>query len=512
MNAGDSTFNREKNQKLKFPPSASAALTALTALRQGETLPSTLLEECIARIERHNPAINALVTLDLASARASAARCDRYLAAHGFPAEQPLFGLPISVKDAFATAGLRTTSSHPPLRDHVPTADATVVARLRAAGAILVGKSNLSQLAGDPQCWSPLFGPTRNPWAPERTPGGSSGGSAAAIAMGFSLLEAGSDIAGSIRIPAAYCGVAGLKATENRIPRTGHIPHLPGQPRSVRHLLSFGLLARSVADLELGFPILAGPDGIDHEVAPLPVAASPLPERPLRLAWWDQFGNLPLCQRTRSGLAAAIGRLQAAGHHVERAWPADFPIDDVWRSFGTVAGAEIGLGMSMLERHFLRFGSRLLPAQLTLSRAFTAGVGAGLATYNAALDRRERLIGALENFLADFDALLCPVATTVAYPAFPPARFRPPPNIDVDGQAVSYIEASIGLTAPFSLTGSPVVSLPAGVVDGLPVGLQIVGRRWQETRLLALARRIEALLPASATSPLLERSPSDVPQ
>ena len=504
MNAPDPTVNRKKGPKLKFPPSASAALAAL---RRGETQPSALLEDCIARIERHNPAINALVTLDLAAARATAARCDRHLATHGFPADQPLFGLPISIKDAFATAGLRTTSSFRQLADYVPPRDASVVARLKAAGAILVGKSNLSELAGDPQCWSPLFGPTRNPWNPGRTPGGSSGGSAAAIAMGFSLLEAGSDIGGSIRIPAAYCGVAGLKATENRIPRTGHIPHLPGQARTVRHMLAFGLLGRRVADLQLGFPIIAGPDGEDCEVPPIP-AGSTLPalERPLRIAWWDDFAGTPLCRRTRQGLAQAIAKLEAAGHQVERCAPPGFDLEAIWQAFGTLAGGEIGLALPALERLFFAAGTPFLPRRQILSRAFVGGMNASLRQYNAALTGREEWIAGLEDFLGQWDVWLCPTAPTVAYPAFPPRKFRPPPNILIDDQPLSYIEATISLTAPFSLSGSPVIALPAGIVDGLPVGLQVVGRRWQEDRLLLHAQVLEDCLGSNPPPPLAGNS------
>ncbi|MFZ2269537.1 MAG: amidase [Azonexus sp.] len=475
--------------------SASRATEEIAA---GRLSAGDLLEACTQQIARHNPALNALVTLDLAGARRAAEAADAIIRQSGIPKDQPLLGLPISLKDAFATQGLRTTSSFPPLADYVPARDATVVARLKAAGAVLLGKSNLSELAGDPQCWSPLFGPTRNPWDLARTPGGSSGGAAAAIAMGFSLLEAGSDIAGSIRIPAAYCGVAGLKATENRIPRTGHIPHLPGRPRTVRHLLSFGLLGRRVADLQLGFPLIAGPDGEDCEVPPIP-AALPLPpvDRPLRIAWSDDFAGTPLCRRTRQGLQQAVAKLQAAGHRVERCSPPKFDIEDAWQAFGTLAGSEIGRGLPTLQRLFFSLGSTFLPRRQILGRAFIGGMSALPGQYNAALVRREQLIVALEDFLGQWDVWLCPTAPTVAYPAFPLLRFRPPPSLLIDDQPLAYIEATISLTAPFSLTGSPVVSLPAGLVDSLPVGLQVVGRRWQEDRLLQQARILENCLGSS---------------
>lgn len=468
---------------------AHDALAALAARRISAV---DLLEACLARIAAHNPRINALVTLDPAGARDAARAAD---ARRRDGDSAPLLGLPISVKDAFASAGLRTTSSHPPLHDHVPTRDATVLARLRAAGAILVGKSNLPELAGDPQCWSPLFGPTHNPWEAGRTPGGSSGGSAAAVAMGFSLLEAGSDLAGSIRIPAAYCGVAGIKATENRIARSGHIPHLPGQPRTVRHLLSFGLLGRRIADLQLGLPLIAGPDGLDTEVAPVPAPTrTTLPARPLRIAWWDDFDALPLCPRTAAALSRTVDRLRAAGMTVTRAKPADFDFARALQLAGVVAGAEIGLGLPPWQRRLLRCAAPALPRRARLMRAIAAGMRLDLRAYSAALDARDGLIHALDRFLQDWDLWLCPVAPTTAYPAFAPPRWGAPPEIAVGERRLPYFDATLSLTLPFSLTGNPVVSLPAGIVDGLPVGLQAVGRRWEDEVLLARCAKLEAVL------------------
>lgn len=480
------------------------AADAAAKIADGELSCTDLFIACRQRIEQHNPAINALVTLDLANAEQAARANDALLRAQGRPDSQPLLGVPLTVKDAFATQGLRTTSSFPPLANYIPTHDATLVARLKAAGAIVLGKSNLPELAGNPQCWSPLFGPTHNPWDLTRTPGGSSGGSAAAIAMGFSLLETGSDIAGSIRIPAAYCGVSALKATENRIPRTGHIPHLPGTPRSVRHMLSFGLLSRHVADLQLAFPLIAGPDGEDCEVPPVPTSRASMPpiNRPLRIAWWDDFAGTPLCQRTRRGLEGAVKKLQAAGHQVERRCPPGFDIEKAWQAFGTIAGAEIGLGLPALERWFFALGRFVTPNKLSLSRAFIQGMHFDLRAYNTALAAREQLISALEQFLGTWDVWLCPSAPSVAYPDFPTSKYRPPRSILIDDQPLSYIEATISLTAPFSLSGSPVVSLPAGSEEGLPVGLQVIGRRWEEERLLQYCAAIEACLGGFRPPPL----------
>ncbi|WP_346286022.1 amidase [Zoogloea sp.] len=480
------------------------ASTLAAMIRSGKISAGEVLEDALARIGRFNPHLNALVTVDAAGARAMACRVDQDRR-EGRPLP-PLAGVPLSIKDAFATRGLRTTASHRPLADYLPDRDATVVARLRAAGGVIVGKSNLPELAGAPHCWSPLFGLTRNPWDPELTPGGSSGGAAVAVAAGFSLLDAGSDLAGSIRIPAAYCGVAGFKATENRIPRTGHIPHLPvrfGGARSVRHMLSLGVLARSVADLRLGYALLAGPDGEDMEVPPLASAkpGAPLPEKPLRLALWTDLG-LPLCPRTRAAMDALPAVLRAAGHELCCTAPPGLDPEALREIFGLVGGAEIGLGLPAWQRALVLAAGPLLPATGRMLRAVARGMRCDLHGYNRALNRREEAIATLEAFLGEVDAVLCPVATCVAYPGRPMGPWARPPVMEVAGQRLPYLEASIGLTVPFSVTGSPVAVLPAGVVDGLPVGVQVVGRRWGEAALLDVAARLEPLLGGFRPPPL----------
>ncbi len=470
----------------------NSAKDLIQSIREGRVTTTHAVQTCLNRIERHNPAINAIVTLNNEAALNAAKAADIRIGQVGdLP---PLFGVPISVKDAFETQGIKTTSSHPPLKDYVPTIDATVVARLKEAGVIVLGKTNLPQLAADLQCWSPLFGRTNNPWNPSLTSGGSSGGSAAAVAMNFSFLDVGSDLAGSIRIPAAYCGVAGLKATENRVPRTGHIPHLPGAERSVRHLLSFGVLARCVDDLRLGFDSIAGPDGIDTEVSSMvPIsAAKPVKARPLRVAWWDDFAGVPICSRTRTGLDRAVQQLSQAGMNVERCCPDGFDFEEAWYAFGIIMGAEVGLVMPAIERLPLSLVGRFLPKSQPLVRAFAGGLAFNWRRYNEALNIREQLIIQLEQFLDKWDVWLCPVTPSVAFPHQSPRKFGKLPTIMVDDHPLSYLEGTISMVVPFSLTGSPVVTIPVGVINGLPVGVQVVGKRWRDETLLDCSKVIES--------------------
>ncbi len=206
-------------------PTFAAAHELAAAIRERRISAVEVLDAHLARIARYNPALNAIVTHNEENARTRAREADAALARG--EVWGPLHGVPVTIKDSFATAGLRTTSGFPPLTNHVPDSDATAVARLRAAGAIVLGKTNLPLLVHGFQSDNPIFGRTNNPWDHARTPGGSTGGGAAAIAAGLSPLELGSDYGGSVRIPAHFCGIYSLKPTNNRIPLTGHIPELP---------------------------------------------------------------------------------------------------------------------------------------------------------------------------------------------------------------------------------------------------------------------------------------------
>src|SRR5215207_319673 len=243
------------------------------AIRNGRLSSVEATEAHLQRIARLNGPINALVVVDRDGALKAARAADRAQAKKDRLG--PLHGVPITIKEAFDVAGLHTTSSHPPLKDNVAREDAGLVARLRAAGAVILGKTNVPELCADFQTDSPLFGTTKNAWDDQRTAGGSTGGGAVAVAARLSPLELGSDIGGSVRNPAHYNGIFSLKPTEWRVPGRGHVPNLPGQTRTGRWMGVFGPLARSVEDLETALRIIDGPDGYDTEGAPVPLGPAP---------------------------------------------------------------------------------------------------------------------------------------------------------------------------------------------------------------------------------------------
>ena len=467
-----------------------SALELAARIRSGAVTASEVVDAHLAQIKRHNGKLNAIVTLDEEGARTRAREADA-VRARG-ESWGPLHGVPVTIKDSLETAGLRTTAGFPPLADYVPNTDATVVSRVRQAGAVILGKTNLPPLSLAWQSDNPLFGRTNNPWDLERTPGGSTGGGAAAVAAGMSALEIGSDLGGSLRIPAHFCGLCTIMATNHRISRIGHIPELPGAPRGLRFAGVMGPIARSIGDLRLALRLLSGPDGRWWEVPPVPLEDPP--ERKLndlRIAWTDDFAGVPVTADTRVGLAALAEKLSRAGATVARCMPADFDLSMAWATFNELVSAETGSALS-LEAELAR--AEMLGVDLESedpdARAWARGVNAPMRLVTEARMRRDGLIAAMEHFLHDWDVLLCPVASM---PAPPHCAVDSP--IDVDGQLVPYWTAGGAHTCPFNLTGQPVVVIPvAASREGLPIGLQIVGRRWGEMALLQVAEQLETLV------------------
>jgi amidase len=473
----------------------SSAVELAAAVRARRVSAREVLETFLGRIERHNPALNAICTLDAGRARERAQAADAALTRGELWG--PLHGVPMTIKDALETAGVRTTAGHPPLKDYIPERDAPAVARLRAAGAILLGKTNVPPLSADYRADNPIFGRTNNPWNLERTPGGSTGGGAAAVAAGLSAFDVGSDLAGSVRTPAHFCGLFGLKPTERRIPNTGHIPEPPGLPRAVRHMNVLGPLARSVEDLALITRTICGPDEAEWDVPP--VAWTAAPERALRehrFAWSTHFGGVPITADTRNAIQKLAAELARAGCAVEERNPDGFSFDDAWETWGEVAIAERAATGGDRARERVNVLNATLGDAWAVARGSAKGARATIADYMAALTRRDALVGALERFFDRWDAFVCPVTVS---PAIPHVPFGTP--IDVDSQKVPYFIAGTAYTCPFNLTGHPSVVLPlARSREGLPIGVQLVGRRWTEPALLALAGKV-ALISGPFTPP-----------
>jgi amidase len=443
------------------------------AIRAGHVSATEVLEAHLAQIDKHNPALNAIVTMDAERARKRAHEADEALARG--EVWGPLHGVPFTLKDAHATAGMRTTTGFPPLADYVPQEDSTVTSRLKAAGGILMGKTNVYMMLADPaQTDNPIFGRTNNPWNVERTPGGSSGGAAAALAAGMTPFDIGTDLSASIRIPAHFCGVCGLKPTEHRVPLTGLIPGLSG-PRPVRIMSCLGPMARTVDDLALLYSIIAGPDGRDTEVQPVPVDEVPTLElKQLRIAFAPTFPGLPVATDIRDAVEALAQQLHPFCAAVEEATLPEVDFNQELASAGALIGMITGAFQPEEQEQFDDPGSAgLIKAPTTL------------AHYLEALHRRDQSIIVWEQFFDEWDVLLCPPSMITAFP-----HCQPGSPLQVDGQEVSYYLTAAHGTV-FNYTGHPALVLPYKLDrDGLPIGIQMVGKRWDESRLLAMAKAL----------------------
>jgi amidase len=475
-------------------PCFETATRLARAIRNGRLSSREATEAHLERISRLNGPINALVVVDREGALKTARAADRRRARDG-QGLGPLHGVPITIKEAFDVAGLHTTSSHPPLEDNIAAADASLVARLRAAGAVILGKTNVPELCADFQTDSPLFGTTRNAWDASRTAGGSTGGGAVAVAARLSPLELGSDIGGSVRNPAHYNGIFSLKPTEWRVPSRGHVPDLPGKTRTTRYMGVFGPLARSVDDLDLALRIVAGPDGNEAEAAPVPLGPTPkLETKGLRVAVMDSNPLVAVSADTAKVVEATARLLGKAGAKVKRAAPDGLDWQQAWDDWSDLFQYLIRAfdPLSAREPYFSR-GKDADPSMRSVARVARLDLG----QFFAVLDRRDRTIRLCERFLDDHDAWLMPVMPDAAF-----VRQSQREPLLIDGKPQPYFFAGTSYNFLANLTGQPSIVMPCGFSrEGLPIGLQLTGKRWGEAKLLGVAKALEKLLPPCPVPP-----------
>lgn len=425
----------------------------------------------LERIDALNPKLNAVVERLDDEALADARRADAELARG--TRRGPLHGVPITLKESLSMAGKVTCCGSTRLRHHVPDADATAVARMRQAGAIPIGRTNLPDMGMDSQTHNLVWGVTRNPWDLERTPGGSSGGEGAAIASGMSPLGLGSDVGGSIRIPAAFCGIVGLKPTQHRVPVTGHVPLI------LHDYLQIGPLARSIDDLEVALAAIAGPDGKQSMVPPVPLRDSrEIDARRLRIGVVNGNAGLPIARAVRDGVTRVARAAADLGHQVESA-------DLDWAADAVFCLASIfGLALSKLADEVRADPASFHPYLMELARTLPLPRSEDLA---AAFELRESMRARMMATFERHDVLICPQVTVPPFPIGVSA------TANLDGEPVPML-ATLAYSLLVNGTGNPSLVIPATVTDGLPIGVQLVGRMWDEPMLFALARPLLAEL------------------
>ncbi|HSB41170.1 MAG TPA: amidase [Methylomirabilota bacterium] len=444
-------------------------------IRAKRVSPVEVVDAALARIERLNPALNCFAAVTAEEARDAAVAAE--VAVMTGEALGPLHGVPVSIKDLVFTRRVPTTGGSRLFADHVPEEDAVCVERLKGAGAIIVGKTTTPEFGHKGVTDSPLFGVTRNPWNPALTPGGSSGGAGAAVGAGLGPLAVGTDGGGSIRVPASFCGIYGLK------PSFGRVPQAPGFPgwETFSHT---GPMTRTVRDAALMLDVIAGPDDRDRYSLPAAgrsfLAACDEDLAGLSVAWTPDLGYARVDPEVADLCAAAAERFESFGGHVEVVSPS---WDDPEEIFRVMAGAETwsvwgerlpsdGEKMDRSLRAFLKFGATVTAAQ-----------------YLGAQRRRHELWTEVQRFLARFDLLITP---TVAVPPFEVGK---PGLNEINGQPCSPL-GWMPFCFPFNLTGQPAATVPVGFTrGGLPVGLQIVGRRHADHTVLAASAAFEAAQP-----------------
>ncbi len=469
-------------------PAFQSASMLAQRLRDGDFSARELLEYFLDRVDRFNPALNAIIVDDRERAREAAAAADRALR-HGQPLG-PLHGVPMTIKESYNVAGLLTTWGDPAWRDNMATEDALAVQRLKRAGAILFGKTNVPLHLADWQSFNDIYGTTHNPWQQGRTPGGSSGGSAAALAAGLTSLDSGSDIGGSIRGPAHYCGLFGHKASYELIPSRGHALSANLTPADISVL---GPLARSAQDLHLALKVMAGPDQIQARGYRLQLR----PPRPqsageFRVAVWHDAGNAPVSADVRQRVDRVAEAFASAGATVS--WDArpEFDAQEHHRTYAALLQAAMS-GRQSPEEHdkeIAELGALDPDDQSPAAEA----IRRRLLTHYRWLQRNEhrtRLRWAWQNFFEEWDILLAPVGATAAFPQDErPFEQR---SLQVDGKAQPYWQQLFwaGLA---SLCYLPSTVVPTGPnAEGLPIGVQIIGPEFGDLTTLSAATLLEQM-------------------
>ena len=468
-----------------------SATEIVAGIKAKEVSSRELLATFLERVDRRRD-LNAVVTLDVDRATAAATRADEAVAA-GEPLG-PLHGLPMTVKDAFETEGLRTTSGAPELADHVPERDADAVARLRAAGAVIFGKTNLPLYAGDIQTYNEVFGVTNNPWDQSCCAGGSSGGAAAALAARLTPLELGSDIGGSIRNPAHYCGVTGLKPTYGVVPIRGHIPGPPGS-LSEGDIGVAGPMARTVPDLELALDVLAGPDPVRAVAWRLelpPPRASAL--EGYRVATWLDDPYAPVDRSVLEVLERAVGTLADGGAEVDEGAS---PGIDLAEATDVYLQLLLGVLSTGYPDEVLaaadEMASGLGPDDRSMQASFLRGLAQRKRDWNGAHERREHMRAQWAEFFTGVDVLLCPIAATAAFPHDhnPEQLSR---KVSVNGEQRLAFE-TLAWAGLIGMAFLPSAVVPVGkTAQGLPVGIQVVAPYLEDRTALDVAKRLHALV------------------
>lgn len=468
--------------------SAPIAEVALKHRHNPQKIKETL-NDVFGRIEQDNAKLNAIVHVfeDAASERAKLLieKCDQYK-------DKPLYGVPVTIKESFAYKSSPTTINFPSLKNNKPEESSVLAERLEEAGAIIVGKTNVPTMLADCQTFGPLYPTANNPYDITRTPGGSTGGGAASLAAEFSFAEIGSDIGGSIRNPSNFCGLYGLKPTQNGHIHDGHVPPLPGKDLGFTALNSTGPLARSVSDLKAIYDVCYQPMPQYQQYMRVETDTPKHQELgKYKVAYFDSLVGMGCSRATKEGLARIIKALEDQGASVEK-----ISIDDAlaqrilqcWvKLFGFVAGQDFSWPIRKVMQ--LKFNSDLKGSNIEASKQLGEGLSLDFKEYSKALLEQKECTAEFFEYFENYDFILSP--TTIG-PAFEHNHRHKP--ITIDGQSYAYSDYCFGYVLPYNLMGNPVLCVPSGLdeVLKLPVGISVAAKHHSEQQLLHFGSLLEA--------------------
>jgi amidase len=474
----------------KFIYRSAIELAAL--IRDGEATSEAIVREHIDRINKYNDQLNAVVIETFDEALKEAHLCDEEVATGNF--RGPLHGVPMTVKEQFWMKGLKSTINVKTFKDFIAPEDAIVVERLKKSGVIIIGKTNIPKNLLDFQVWGDIYPEGKNPYDFERTPGGSSGGSSAALASGMVPIELGGDFGGSIRNPSNFCGLYGLKPTDDSLPGHGLAPVPKGGKGFVFHMAQAGPMARDLDDLELLWNVLSGPDKRERRIPRIDYRKpSGRKLKEYKIAWVDEWPAFPTGDQVKRSMEDLVQKMVSNGVEMVNTGPGNNLHERslaFWmRMFPQLLTQDVPAFIRPLVKFDLK--RSLMKGIKKFRKEFNQGFKPSFINYSESMGIRSHIITEWETFFETYDFLLCPMAFGPAY-----KRCKLGDTIKEEGKEMAYMDYVWPFTACFNGTGHPGMNIPLGLNEqGLPLGVQLVGPYWSEKEMFHFARQLDELIP-----------------
>ncbi len=469
-----------------------SALNLANMIRNGQASSVDIVSEHIFQIKKFNEDLHAVILLIEDDALRNAEACDREAKEGKF--RGPLHGVPITIKEQFWLKGQKSTMNFKRLKDWIAPRDAVLVERVKQAGAIIMGKTNVPKNLLDYQVTGDIYPEGKNPYNPDYTPGGSSGGSAAALASGMTPIEIGGDFGGSIRIPANFCGVFGLKPTERTIPLHGNVPIPKGAKGSVFHMAQAGPMARTVEDTELLWRIIQGPHESDRTIPRIhwhDPSGKTLGE--YKIAWVDGWTGYETSKEVSASIKTLIEKIEQQGATLERTGPSEDLHDQSLSLFVRLFPKMIAQDAPWFIRPLIKKQMRntLLKGLTRYKQEYNQGFNLSFRNYSETMGIRAGIVEGWEKFFRKFDFLICPVAFGTAF-----KRCKLGSRISFENKELIYSNYVWPYVACFNASGHPAMNIPIGLgKNGLPLGIQIAGPYWSEPEMFHFAKQVASLTP-----------------